>query len=237
MKTMGLIGGMSWESTLEYYRIINEEVRNRLGGQHSAELLLYSLDFHPIEELQRQGKWDEMTQILIDAAKRLEKAGADFVLICTNTMHKMAPEVQDSIKVPLLHIADATAEQIKASGFSKVGLLGTKYTMEQDFLKGHLSSKHGLEVVISDDASRDIVHNVIYDELCLGTIKEESKKKFLKIIQDLAANGAQGIILGCTEIPLLVHAEDTSLPLFNTTAIHAKKAVDMALEGSEPQKA
>ena len=235
MKTIGLIGGMSWESSLEYYRIINEEVKNRLGGQHSAKVLLYSLDFHPIEEFQRRGRWEDMALILIDAAKRLERAGADFILICTNTMHKVAPEVQDSIKIPLLHIADATAEQIKATGISVVGLLGTKYTMEQDFLKGYLSSKHGFDVIVPNAGSRDTVHNIIYDELCIGTIREESKKMFLRIIQDLAAEGAQGVILGCTEIPLLVHPGDTSLPLFDTTAIHAKKAVEMALEDSELQ--
>jgi len=229
MKTIGLIGGMSWESSLEYYRIINQEIRNRLGGQHSAKVLMYSLDFEPIEELQRQGRWEEMALILQDAAKRLELAGANFFLICTNTMHKIAPEVQDSVRIPLLHIADATAEEVKASGISTVGLLGTRYTMEQDFLKGYLSSKHGLDVIIPEPDSRDIVHNVVYDELCLGTIREESKKVFLRIIQDLGEKGAQGVILGCTEIPLLVHQKDTSLPLFDTTAIHAKKAVEMAL--------
>ncbi|MBW2096599.1 MAG: aspartate/glutamate racemase family protein [Deltaproteobacteria bacterium] len=229
MKTIGLIGGMSWESSLEYYRIINQEIRNRLGGQHSAKVLMYSLDFEPIEELQRQGRWEEMALILQDAAKRLELAGANFFLICTNTMHKIAPEVQDSVRIPLLHIADATAEEVKASGISTVGLLGTRYTMEQNFLKGYLSSKHGLDVIIPEPDSRDIVHNVVYDELCLGTIREESKKVFLRIIQDLGEKGAQGVILGCTEIPLLVHQKDTSLPLFDTTAIHAKKAVEMAL--------
>ncbi len=229
MKTIGLIGGMSWESSLEYYRIINQEIRNRLGGQHSAKVLMYSLDFEPIEELQRQGRWEEMALILQDAAKRLELAGANFFLICTNTMHKIAPEVQDSVRIPLLHIADATAEKVKASGISTVGLLGTRYTMEQNFLKGYLSSKHGLDVIIPEPDSRDIVHNVVYDELCLGTIREESKKVFLRIIQDLGEKGAQGVILGCTEIPLLVHQKDTSLPLFDTTAIHAKKAVEMAL--------
>ena len=229
MKTIGLIGGMSWESSLEYYRIINEEVRIRAGGQHSAKVVMYSLDFETIEKLQRHGEWEEMASILMDAAKRLELAGADFVLICTNTMHKIAPEIQKSIKIPLLHIADATADQVRAHKISVVGLLGTKYTMEQDFLKGYLSSKYGLKVIVPNEDSRDYVHKVIYEELCVGIIREESKKMFLKIIHELADENAQGVILGCTEIPLLVNHGDTSLPLFDTTAIHAKKAVDIAL--------
>ncbi len=233
MKTIGLIGGMSWESSLEYYRIMNEEVRHRLGGQHSAKILLYSLDFHPIEKLQREHRWEEMALVLKDAAERLERAGAQMILIGTNTMHKVAPEVQASIKVPLLHIADATAEKIKASGISSVGLLGTKYTMEEDFMKGYLSAKHGLKVIVPGPDSRNAVHGVIYDELCRGTIKEESRKTFVRIIEALTRQGAKGVILGCTEIPLLVHQKDTSLPLFDTTAIHAKKAVEAALEETQ----
>ena len=230
MKTIGLIGGMSWESSLEYYRIINETVKEKLGGFHSAKCLMYSVDFDEVEKLQRQGKWDEATALMIDAAQRVKKGGADFVVICTNTMHKMAEEVQSSINIPLLHIADVTAERIKAQGLKKVGLLGTKFTMEEDFYKGRLIKKHGLEVMIPDDEEREAINNILYNELCMGEIKKISKDKFKKIIDNLVLKGAEGIILGCTEIPLLIDKEDYEIPLFDTTRIHAEEAVEYALQ-------
>ncbi len=229
MKTIGLIGGMSWESSLEYYRIINETVKEKLGGFHSAKIIMYSLDFEEVEKLQHQGKWDEATELMIDAALRIEKAGADFIVICTNTMHKMAEEVQKRINTPLLHIVDATAEKIKDRGLRKVGLLGTRFTMEEDFYKGRLLRKHGIEVIIPEEEGRRIIHDILYKELCLGKIKKLSKDKFKEIIEDLEAEGSEGIILGCTEIPLLIDQEDFEIPLFDTTRIHAKKAVEYAL--------
>ena len=228
MKTIGLIGGMSWESSAEYYRIINETVKEKLGGLHSAKCIMYSLDFEEIEKLQHRGKWKEATELMIDAAKRIEKGGADFILICTNTMHKMADEVQSNIKIPLLHIADATAEKIISKGLKKVGLLGTKFTMEEDFYKGRLS-KFGLDVIIPEEDEREIIHSIIYKELCLGEIKGSSKEKFKKIIENLVYKGAEGIILGCTEIPLLIKQEDSPVPLFDTTKIHAQSAVELSL--------
>jgi aspartate racemase len=229
MKTIGLIGGLSWESSALYYQIINETVRERLGGLHSADSLLYSFDFQEIETLQHEGRWDEATQRMVDAARRLERGGADFVLICSNTMHKMAETVQASIDIPLLHIADATAQKIKAEGAGRVGLLATRYTMEQEFYKGRLTDKYGLDVLVPDDAGREIVHDVIYDELCLGVIKPESKAAYLQIIDGLTAQGAQAVILGCTEITLLVKQADTPTPLYDTTYLHAVAAVDYAL--------
>lgn len=230
MKTIGLIGGMSWESSQEYYRIINEEARQRLGGLHSAKCLMFSFDFAEIEALQHAGNWQEATRRMVEAAQNLEKGGADFVMICTNTMHKMAKEVQDGIAIPLLHIADATGEVIAAQGITKIGLLGTKYTMEHDFYKGRLIEKFGLEVLVPDDADRQTVHDIIYDELCMGVVKESSKKKYQSIIKKLKAQGAQGVILGCTEIMLLIQQADTDLPVFDTTRIHAESAVTTALE-------
>ncbi len=229
MKTIGMIGGMSWESSLEYYRIINETVRERLGGLHSAKCLLYSVDFAEIEALQREGRWEEATQAMIAAARQVESGGADFILICTNTMHKMADEVQRGLSIPLLHIADATAEQIRARGLRKIGLIGTRFTMEENFYKGRLVEGYGLEVLIPEPAEREIIHRVIYDELCLGKIEPDSRVNFLRIMQGLANKGAQGIILGCTEIGLLVDARDSTLPLFDTTRIHAEAAVSFAL--------
>jgi aspartate racemase len=229
MKTIGLIGGMSWESSIEYYRIINETVRARLGGLHSAKSIMYSVDFAEIETLQQQGKWDEATDLMIDAAQRIERGGADFVIICTNTMHKMADEVQNHIQIPLLHIADATAEKIKAHGLKKIGLLGTRFTMEEDFYRGRLTEKQGLEVIIPTERERDIVHRVIFDELCLGEIKEPSKEQYVRIMDHLVRDGAEGIILGCTEISLLIQEEDSQIPLFDTTKIHAMAAVEYAL--------
>ncbi len=231
MKVIGLIGGMSWESSLEYYRIINETTKEKLGRFHSAKSLMYSVDFEEIEILQHQGKWDKATELMINAAQRVEKGGADLVIICTNTMHKMAEEVQKSIKIPLLHIADATAEEIKKQGLKKVGLLGTKFTMEEDFYKGRLSEKFGLEVIIPNEEERQLIHNILYSELCLGEIKSQSKEKFIRIIKNLAAGGAEGVILGCTEIPLLISQEDCEVPLFDTTRIHARFAVEYALKG------
>jgi len=229
MKTIGLIGGMSWESSIEYYRIINEAVRAKLGGLHSAKSIMYSVDFAEIEVLQHQGKWDEATELMIGAAKNVENGGAHFVIICTNTMHKMADEVQRHIHVPLLHIADATAESIKARGLRKIGLLGTKFSMEEDFYKGRLA-RHGLEVIIPAPEEREIVHRVIYDELCIGNIVQASKKRYLGIMHGLVEDGAEGVVLGCTEISLLIRDEDSHVPLFDTTRIHALAAVDYALK-------
>ena len=228
MKTIGLIGGMSWESTAEYYRIINEAVKERLGGVHSAKIVMYSVDFKEIRELQLEARWDETTNLMIDAARRVERGGADFVLICTNTMHEMAEEVEASISIPLLHIADVTAERIISSGLKKVGLLGSAFTMEQDFYKGRLIDKYGLEVVIPSQIERQVVDNIIFNELCLGEIKDSSREQIKTIMGNLVDDGAQGIILGCTELPSLVKQKDCSVPLFDTTAIHAKAAVDYA---------
>lgn len=230
MKTIGLIGGMSWESSIEYYRIINETVRAKLGGLHSAKSIMYSVDFAEIEALQHQGKWDEATAMMIAAAKSVEDGGADFVIICTNTMHMMADDVQKHIHIPLLHIADATAERIKAQGLRKVGLLGTKFTMEEDFYRGRLIKKHGLEVLIPTEEEREIVHRVIFDELCVGEIRGSSREQYVGIMDHLVRDGAEGIILGCTEISLLVGDEDSQVPLFDTTQIHAVAAVEYALE-------
>ena len=229
MKTIGLIGGMSWESSLEYYRIINEQVKEKLGGLHSAKSLMYSVDFYEIEKLQHQGNWSEATKLMIDAAQRLEKGGADFVVICSNTMHKMADDVQKSINIPLLHIADATAEKIRAKGIKKIGLLGTKFTMEEEFYKGRLIEKYGLEVLIPNEEDRKIVHDVIYNELCLGKINQPSKDQFIRIIDGLVGKGAEAVILGCTEIPLLVKQADVKVLLFDTTRIHAESAVEYSL--------
>ena len=229
MKTIGLIGGMSWESSAEYYRIINEAVKTRLGGFHSAKSVMISVDFAEIEILQQQGRWQDAAELLAGAARSLEMAGADFVVLCTNTMHKLAEEIEASIHIPFLHIADATAEVIRAAGVQKIGLLGTRFTMEELFYKGRLTEKHGLEVVTPEAADREIVHGVIYDELVKGVIRPESKAQYLAIIERLAAQGAEGVILGCTEIGLLVQDGDCRAPLYDTTRIHAQAAVDFAL--------
>ena len=231
MKVIGLIGGMSWESTAEYYRIINKTVKERLGGLHSAKILLYSVDFSEVATLQTEGRWPEATEFMCDAARRIERGGADCVLICTNTMHKMAPEVQSTVTIPLLHIADTTAIEIKKRGIKRVALLGTKYTMEEDFYKGRLVDDYDLDVVIPPEDGRTIVNRVIYEELCLGKVVEESRNQFQQIIHDLNRRGVEGVILGCTEISLLINQDDSPLPLFDTTAIHAQAAVDFALEG------
>lgn len=228
-KVIGLIGGMSWESSAEYYRIVNERVRDRLGGLHSARCLMWSFDFAEIEALQHAGRWDDATALMIDAARRLERGGADFVVICTNTMHRMADQVQAAIGLPLLHIADPTAERIRAAGLRRVGLLGTAFTMEQDFYKGRLVRKHGLEVLVPDDADRATVHRVIYDELVQGRVEEASRQAYRGVIARLVERGAEAVILGCTEIMLLVGPEDSPVPLYDTTAIHAEAAVELAL--------
>jgi aspartate racemase len=230
VKTIGLVGGMSWESTLEYYRIINERVKEKLGGFHSAKIVLYSVDFHEVESWQHLGKWRELTNLMIDAALRVERAGADLLVICTNTMHKMADEVQASIRIPVLHIVDVTAAEIESRSIRKVGLLGTRFTMEQDFYKQRLSREHGPEVIIPDEKERELIHGILYNELCLGEVKEASKGVFQKIIAGLVSRGAQGIVLGCTEIPLLVSQKDYKIPLFDTTTIHARAAADQALD-------
>lgn len=230
MKTIGLIGGMSWESSIEYYRIINETVRAKLGGLHSAKSVMVSVDFAEIETLQHEGRWEDATQMMIEAARSVENGGADFVLICTNTMHRMADQVQDNIDIPLLHIADATAEKIKTEGLENIGLLGTRYTMEEDFYKGRLVAQHQLNVLIPTDSGRDLVHRVIYDELVLGEINPESKQAYIDVMENLVEEGSQGIILGCTEIGLLIGAQDTRVPVFDTTLIHAVSAVEYALD-------
>ena len=230
MKTIGLIGGMSWESSIEYYRIINEATRDELGGLHSAKSIMYSVEFAEIEALQHAGRWDEAARILIAAAQSLEKGGADFVLICTNTMHKLYDDVQRQIKIPMLHIADATAQVIKAGGIGRVGLLGTRFTMEEDFYRGRLIEKYGLEVIVPTAEEMTEVHRIIYDELCAGKIIAASRQTYVDIIKRVVGEGAEGVILGCTEIGLLVRQEDSSVPLFDTTAIHAKAAVKYALE-------
>lgn len=229
MKTIGLLGGMSWESTAVYYRLLNEKVKARLGGLHSARVLLHSVNFAPIAELQAAGKWDEAGAVLAGAAKGLEAAGADIMLIGTNTMHLVAPQVADAISVPLLHIADATAEAIKPMGIQKVGLLGTRFTMEKDFYKGHLRDHHGIETLVPDADDRDVIHRIIYEELCLGVVKEQSRDAYLTIIGKLKDAGAECIILGCTEICLLIEQQHISLPLFDTTSLHAEAAVNFAI--------
>ena len=232
MKIIGLIGGMSWESSLEYYRIINETVKEKLGGFHSARSVMFSVDFGEIENLQHAGKWNEATDIMIDAAWRIERAGAACVLICSNLMHKMAEDVQGEVKIPLIHIGDVVGEAIRARGIVNVGLLGSKFTMEEDFYKGRLQRKYGIGVLIPDDRERQFIHKIIYNELCQGLIKKETKVEFIKIIDHLVSRGAQGIILGCTEIPLLVKQHDCAIPLFDTTTLHARAAVEFALEQS-----
>ncbi|MFZ6039875.1 aspartate/glutamate racemase family protein [Vibrio natriegens] len=229
MKTVGMVGGMSWESTASYYKALNEGVKSRLGGLHSAKICLYSVDFDEIEKLQHQGKWSETALILAEAAKSVERGGADFLMICTNTMHKVVPEIESQISIPILHIADATAESLVQNGVTKVGLLGTRFTMEQDFYKGRISEKFGIDVVVPTADEQTVVHDIIYQELCLGEIKSESRDRYLKIIANLHAQGAQAVILGCTEIALLVKQSDTTVPLYDTTEIHAAHGVEWAL--------
>ena len=229
MKTIGMIGGMSWESTLVYYRVVNETVRERLGGLHSAKSILYSVDFAEIEALQQAGQWDAAQSILVQAAQSLVRAGADLVIICTNTMHKLADGVAASMTVPLLHIADPTAEAVLAAGMNTVALLGTRFTMEEDFYRKRLEDRYGLRVLIPDAVQRRTVHDIIYTELCLGRIRESSRQAYVRIIEDLVARGARGIILGCTEVGLLVRADGCPVPVFDTARIHAEAAVAAAL--------
>ncbi|MCK5196707.1 MAG: aspartate/glutamate racemase family protein [Spirochaetales bacterium] len=229
MKTIGLLGGMSWESTVSYYEFVNEGVKNKLGGLHSAKVVLYSVDFDEIEKLQHSGDWEGTALILSDAAKKIQAGGADFLLICTNTMHKVADKIEASIDIPVVHIADATAMSLAAGGIKKVGLLGTRFTMSEDFYKGRLTSGFGLEVLVPSEKDQDIVHNIIYSELCLGDIKDASRKSVLGIIESLGRAGAEAVILGCTEIALLVQQKHTKMPLYDTTTIHAAMAVELAL--------
>lgn len=229
MKTIGLLGGMSWESTQWYYQALNRGVQNKLGGLHSAKIILHSVDFAEIESLQKKGDWDKAGLLLAQAAAGLEKAGADFLLICTNTMHLVAKQIQSQITIPLLHIADATAENLIQKNITKVALLGTAFTMEKDFYKGRIEQNHGIEVITPNQADRSIIHRVIYEELCLGKINADARKHYLRIIDQMSEQGAQGVILGCTEIGLLVKQQDTEVTLFDTTMIHANKAVEMAL--------
>ena len=231
MKTIGLIGGMSWESTLPYYRQINELTRQRLGGLHSARIVLYSVDFHDIERLQRSGDWDAAGALLADAARAVQAAGADFVVVCTNTMHKVAADIEAAVSIPLLHIADPTAAAIKDVGHTVVGLIATRFTMEETFYRNRLRERHGLRVIVPDAADRDLVHRVVYEELCLGKVLPASRAEYRRIMSALVAQGAQSIILGCTEISLLVDASDATVPLFDTTALHAAAAVETALTG------
>ena len=228
MKTVGLLGGMSWESTVTYYQIINETVKEKLGGLHSAKILMYSVDFDEIEKLQASGNWEQSAQILADAACRLEKAGADFIVICTNTMHKVAPQIQSHINIPILHIADATADELTKANIKTVALLGTKYTMTQDFYKNKIS-KRNINVLIPDDKDIETINHVIYDELCRGIISDASRKEYVRIISSLQQKGAQGVILGCTEIGLLISQKDLPIPVFDTTYIHARKAALLLL--------
>jgi len=229
LKTIGLLGGMSWESTVTYYQIVNEVVKQQLGGLHSAKVLLYSVDFYEIERCQAEGDWDKSAELLAAAAQGLERAGADFIVICTNTMHKVAPQIQSKIGIPILHIAEATAEELKRRKISRVALLGTKYTMTQDFYREKLEQAD-ISVLIPDGQGIETVNHVIYDELCLGVTSEASKKEYLRIIDELARRGSQGVVLGCTEIGLLVQQQDTPLPVFDTTRIHATKAAMLAME-------
>jgi len=229
VKTIGLIGGMSWESTVSYYRTINRVVGERLGGLHSAKVALYSVDFHEIEVLQHEGRWAESGDILAEAARAVRRGGADFIVLCTNTMHKVAAQIEAAVDVPLLHIADATAERVKAAGLTRIGLLGTKFTMEEDFYRGRLEEQHGLDVLTPPTDQRELVHRVIYGELCLGHVLDPSRRGFQQVVTDLVERQAQGVILGCTEIGLLLRAEDAPVPLFDTATIHAEAAARYAM--------
>ena len=229
MKRIGLLGGMSWESSSEYYRFVNEEVRDRLGGLHSADCLLRSVDFAPVEELQRAGRWDEAGGLLAAEAAALQAAGAELLVLCTNTMHKLADRIEGAIEIPFVHIADTTADAVRAAGMTTVGLLATAYTMEQDFYVGRLRERHGLDVLVPSDEDRPLVHRVIYDELCVGVVDDGSRDAYRRVMRDLADRGAEAILLGCTEIDLLVGERDSPVPVFDTTRLHARKAVELAL--------
>ncbi|MEK7437419.1 MAG: aspartate/glutamate racemase family protein [Pseudomonadota bacterium] len=237
MKIIGLIGGMSWESTVPYYRLINETIKDRLGGLHSAKLLLYSVDFHDIEQFQHAGNWEAAGAVLAKAARSLETAGAEFLVLCTNTMHKVAPSIESAVSIPLLHIADPTAAEIKRAGHSSVGLLGTRFTMEDAFYRDRLSERHGLQVIVPKAEDRKTIHRIIYEELCLGLVLPESRSAYRRVMDSLASQGAQAIILGCTEISLLVSQQDSVVPLFDTTTIHARAAAEEALVKWRPEPA
>ena len=231
MRTIGLLGGMSWESSAEYYRLVNEATRDRLGGLHSADCLLRSVDFALVEALQRAGRWDEAGALLAAEARQLEQAGAELLVLCTNTMHKVADRVEAAIDIPFLHIADTTADAVRTAGCTRVGLLATAYTMEQDFYVGRLRERHGLEVLVPGPDDRRLVHDVIYDELCVGVVRDTSREHYRRIMRELADDGAQAILLGCTEIDLLVGPDDAPVPVFDTTRLHAERAVELSLAG------
>jgi aspartate racemase len=230
MKTIGLIGGMSWESTVDYYRYLNEGVKESLGGLSSAKIILYSYNFSEVEVMQHSGDWDGLTKDMVEKATKLQEAGADMIAICTNTMHKMAPDIEKAVNIPLIHIADAAGAIIKERGQKKVALLGTNFTMNGDFYKGRIKEKFDIEVIVPNEEDKQIVHNIIYDELCKGVIKEESKSKYIQIIEKLAREGAEGVILGCTEIPLLIKTGDTSIPVYDTTKIHSDALLKEAIK-------
>lgn len=236
MKRIGLLGGMSWESSIEYYRLINEAVRERLGGLHSADCLLRSVDFAGIAELQRGGRWEEAARVLVAEARALVAGGAELLVLCTNTMHKDAGAIESAVEVPFLHIADATAEKVRAARFTRVGLLATAYTMEQEFYVGRLRDRHGLDVLVPAEADRRRVHEIIYDELCVGVFRESSREDYRRIMRDLGARGAQCMLYGCTEIGLLVGPQDSPVPVFDTTRVHAERAVELALEGTSLER-
>jgi len=231
VKTLGLIGGTTWHSTVDYYRLINQGVQDRMGGHSSASMVMVSVDFAPVQALQDRGDWTELGRLMVRAAKTLEGAGAEAIVICANTMHQLAPDIEAAVRLPILHIADAAAAAVKARGLTSVGLLGTRFTMEMDFYRGRLEKGHGLEVLVPEAAEREIVHQVIYDELGRGIVREESRRAYIEIIEKLVRHGAQGVILGCTEIPLLIKEKDSPVPVFDTTALHAAAAVDFALAG------
>lgn len=230
MKTIGLIGGMSWESSIEYYKLINELVKEKLGGVHSCKCIMNSVDFAEIEKLQHNGEWEKLTEIMVNIAKKLEKSGADCIVICTNTMHKMADDIEKEVKIPLIHIADSVGENIIKLNLKKVALLGTKFTMEQDFYKERIRKKFGIEVIIPNESDKNIIHKVIYEELVKGQFKDESRQEYIRIINELVKDGAEGIILGCTEIPLLINESDVEISIFDTTKLHSESAVKFALE-------
>jgi aspartate racemase len=230
MKTIGLIGGMSWESSVEYYRLINQGVKARLGGHNNAKSLMVTVNFQEIQMLQSEGRWEELGSQMANAARQLEKGGADFILLCTNTMHKLTSDIEGAVKIPFLHIADAAAKAIKSAGMKKVGLLGTRFTIEEEFYRERLESRHGIGVVIPNEKDRAVVHRVIYDELCHGTVRDSSRQEYQRIIEWLKANGGEGVVLGCTEITLLIKPANASLPVFDTTQIHAAQAVELAIE-------
>ena len=229
MRRLGLIGGMTWHSTVDYYRLINEGVHARLGGAHSADLLLLSVDFGPVEDMQGRGDWVALGRLMAGAARSLETAGAEALVICANTMHRLADDIAGAVKIPLLHIGDTTAAEVKKQGFRTIGLLGTRYTMELDFYRGRLEKKHGLNILVPDESGRTTIHDVIYHELAHGLVREESRRAYVSVIEDLVGRGAEGVILGCTEIPLLIKAKDSPVPVFDTTALHAAAAVEFAL--------